>query len=257
MNIDKYVIGLFLTPAHLATYFIASKLAEYLKQIIDALVNPIFPKIAEFKAENKERVENAFFKTFRYMTLLFIPLSMGGAILSYSLLYLYGGIKYTDGTLILIILFISMIGYGYSGLFGMNIHIMGKPLEKFKKEFYGGALSLIFSFLFVYLLKDTGVALARLCAYWGSMLVGHFLLRKIMHLRYDFSMVKQSLFASTMMVLLIGIPQIIYYELRIVPVQTILGVIVYYLIMMPRLQPNDKELIGSFLPMKLKWIMRG
>ena len=35
------------------------------------------------------------------MTLLFIPLSVGGAALSYTLLYLYGGLKYTDGTIIM------------------------------------------------------------------------------------------------------------------------------------------------------------
>ncbi len=256
MNVDKYVIGLFLTPAHLATYFIASKIVEYLKQIIDSFVNPILPKIAEFKAINMERVENSFQKSFRYMTFLIIPLSLGGAVLSYSLLYLYGGVKYTDGTLVMIILFVSMIGYGYTGLFGINIHVLGKPVDKLKINLAGGVINVLLSLLFVYLFKDTGVALAKFGAYFGAVIIGHMVLGKIIKLKYDTGAFKLSLFASVVMTLIIVIPQFYFHQLKIVPIHAVLGVIAYFIIVMPRLNQYDKDLIRSFLPGKLKWILK-
>jgi len=254
MNIDKYIIGLFLAPSYLATYFIASRIVEYLKQIIDSLMNPIFPKIAEFKAGKMDRVENAFSKSFRYLTFLFVPLSVGGAALSYPLLYLYGGAKYTDGAIILAILFISMIGYTYSGLLTINIHIMGKPVDKLKLDLAGGIISIILSFILIYILKDTGVAIAKLVAYFGSVLAGYFILRRIFTLKFDVIALKLSMIASGIMALIIVIPQIFIHDLRFTPIFIILGVIAFFLILFPRLQQTDKELIMPFLPKRLKWI---
>jgi len=256
MNIDKYIIGLFLEPSYLATYFVASKIVEYLKQIIDSLINPIFPKIAEFKAGNIDRIENAFSKSFRYLTFLFVPLSVGGAALSYPILYLYGGARYTDGAIILAILFISMIGYTYTGLLGVNIHVMAKPMDKLNIDLAGGIINIILSFVFVYLLKDTGVAIAKLVAYFGSVLVGYFILRRIFTLKFDLMALKLSMIASSIMALIIVIPQIFIHDLRFIPIYISLGMTAFFLILLPRLQQSDKELVRSLLPKKLEWICR-
>lgn len=256
MNVDKYIIGLFLTPAHLATYFIASKIVEYLKQIIDALLNPVFPKIAEFKAGNIERIERAFLKSSRYMAMLFIPLSIGGATLSYTLLYLYGGIKYTDGTVLLAILFISMIGYSYTGLFGINIHIMGKPVDKLKIDLTGGILSIILSVISVYFFQDTGVAVAKFWAFIGSVIIGYIILNKIFTVKFDVSATWRSFSASLVMAAFIILPQIYFDELRIIPVHTIVGIVAFFFIMIPKFNQSDRDLVGSFLPQRLKWIIK-
>ncbi len=256
INADKYIIGLFLSPSYLATYFVASRIVEYLKQIIDSLCNPIFPKIAEFKAGNMERVENAFSKSFRYLTFLFVPLSIGGASLSYPLLYLYGGAKYTDGAIILAILFISMIGYTYTGLLGINIHIMGKPVDKLKIDLTGGVISIILSFILVYLLKDIGVAVSKLGAYIGSVIIGYRILSKMFVLKFDVSVLKLSIVASSIMALIIVTPQIFIHDLRFTPIFIFLGVVTFFLILLPRLQQTDRELVLPFLPKRLEWISR-
>jgi O-antigen/teichoic acid export membrane protein len=256
INIDKYIVGLFLSPSYLATYFVASRIVEYLKQIIDSLMNPIFPKIAELKAGKMDRIENAFLKSFRYLTFLFLPLSFGGAALSYQLLYLYGGARYTGGTVILAILFVSMIGYTYSGLLTINIHIMGKPMDKLKLDLAGGIISIVLSFILVYLLKDTGVALSKFAAYFGSVLAGYFILRKIITVKFDLTALKLTTAASGIMALIIVIPQIYIRDLLFTPIFVILGVTTFFLILLPKLQQSDKELIMPLVPKRLKWLCR-
>jgi len=256
INIDQYTVALFLTPTHLATYFIATRLAEYLKQIIDSFSNPILPKIAELKAEGRERLENAFFKTTRYINYLFISLAIFGATISHPLLYLYGGAKYTNGSVILAILFISMILYSYSGLITLNIHVLGRPVDKFKMDTISGLLNIVFSFSLVYILNGTGAAVAKLLSFAGSVIVGAALLKRIIRLRFDINSFRNTIIAVSAMAIAILIPQVLINNPYLLPIYISAGITAFFAIMRNMLYQYDIELINHLLPKRLKWITK-
>lgn len=252
MHVDQFIIGVLLEPTYLASYFVARKFLGYLNTIIDSFMNPIVPKISELKKEGFERIKIAFKKTSRYVSFLFIPLCFGVASLSYPLLHLYGGAKYTDAWLILSILSLSMIAYAMFSLFNIYVYILGKPMERLKITALGGLFSILLSVILIYPFKTVGIALAKLFAFSITMVVAMFILKKLIDFKFDKDALKQALFSSCIMALLIIFPQLVHYNLIIIPLYIAVGILGYMFVFCPKLEGSDIKLIEDFLPNKLK-----
>lgn len=256
MQFDMLVIGIFLEPATLATYFIARKFSEYIFMISNSFGNPVLIKIAELKNNGLDYVAKIFGRVSRYFSFLFVPLCIGTASTSYFLLNLYGGHKYTDGTFILILLSLGMLMYCLSGPYVMNVYLLGKPKEALKVAAAGGVVNIVFTIGTIFFFGIAGVAFARLMGYITSFFYGRQLLKKLITAEFDMEALKNSLIASLGMAAVIVILQLIYYNLVIIPLYILAGFITFMLILCRRLDIKDIKLLEDFLPIRFKRLVK-
>jgi len=251
MQADQLIIGVFLRPELLATYYVARRFFDYLHLYVDALLGPIVPKIAELKAQGKEVIQRAFTKTSRYLSFSLIPVSLLIASISYPLLRIYGGDKYIGATPVLALLSVAAIAYGLYSVYAINVYILGKPVERFKQESVSSFLNVALGLGLVIPLNIFGLAIARLFSLSGASLFSRHLLKKLSKVRFDILAFKQTLVASLLMVTVIIIGQLFYYNIFVIPVYVLIGVIVYLFFFCRGLKREDIDLIRKFLPVRL------
>lgn len=256
MQFDQLIIGLFLQPAALSTYFIARKFSEYIFMMSSAVGEPILIKISELKNEGLDQSLIVFKKLSRYYSFLFVPICCGVAAISYPLLHLYGGYRYTDGTFILIILSLGMLMYVFRAVYGMNLFIHGKPKEVFKVDGVGALVNTVFALILIYFVEATGIALAKLLAFTASLFYVRHLLRKIMPVEFDKKGLKGSFIASACMAAVIVVLQLIYYNLLVIPLYILAGLITFMVILRPTIERRDIELVEDFLPGRFKCLVK-
>jgi len=256
MQADQLIIGVFLRPELLATYYVARRFFDYLHLYIDALLGPIAPKIAELKAQGKEIVQKAFTKTSRYLSFCLIPVSLLIASISYPLLRVYGGDKYISATPILALLSLAAIAYGLYSLYAINVYILGKPVERFKQESVSSLINVVLCLGLVIPLNIFGLAIARLFSLSGASLFSRHLLKKLSRTKFDILALKQTLVGSLSMVVVIVTSQLFYYNIFIVPVYVLAGIIVYLFFFCRILKRDDIDLIRGFLPARLSPLVK-
>ena len=251
MQADQLIIGVFLKPELLATYYVARRFFDYLQLYIDALLGPIVPKIAELKTQGMEIVQKAFTKTSRYLSFSLIPVSLLIAAISYPLLRIYGGDKYIGATPVLALLSVAAIAYGLYSVYAINVYILGKPIERFKQESVSSFLNVALGLGLVIPLNIFGLAIARLFSLSGASLFSRHLLKKLSKTRFDILALRQTLIASLLMAIVIITCQLFYYNTFVVPVYIMLGITVYLFFFCRILNRDDIELIRGFLPPRL------
>ena len=251
MQADQFIIGVFLRPELLATYYVARRFFDYLHFYVDALLGPIAPKMAELKAQGKEVIQRAFTKTSRYLSFSLIPVSLLIAAISYPLLRIYGGDKYIGATPVLALLSIAAIAYGLYSVYAINVYILGKPVERFKQESVSSILNVVLGLGLVIPLNIFGLAIARLLSLLGASLFSRHLLKKLSKVRFDILALRHTLVASLLMVIVIITSQLFYYNTFVVPIYVVGGIIVYLFFFCKGLKREDIDLIRKFLPARL------
>ncbi len=251
MQADQLIIGVFLRPELLATYYVARRSFDYLQLYVDALLGPVVPKIAELKTQGKEIIQRAFTKTSRYLSFSLIPVSLLIAAISYPLLRVYGGNKYISATPVLALLSLATIAYGLYSLYGINVYILGKPVERFKQESVSSLLNVLLGLGLVIPLNIFGLAIARLFSLSGAASFSRHLLKKLSKTKFDILAFRHTLVASLLMVTVIISAQLLYYNIFIIPVYVLAGVTVYLFFFCRVLNRDDIDLIRGFLPGRL------
>jgi len=255
MQADQLIIGVFLKPELLATYYVARRFFDYLHLYINALLGPIVPKIAELKTQGREIIQNAFTKTSRYLSFSLIPVSLLIAAISYPLLRVYGGDKYISATPVLALLSVAAVAYGLYSLYAINVYILGKPIERLKQESMSSLLNVVLGLGLVIPLNIFGLAIARCFSLSGASLFSRHLLKKLSKTRFDILALKHTLVASLLMVIVIIAGQLFYYNIFVVPIYVFTGIIVYLFFFCKGLRREDIDLIRKFLPVRLSSLL--
>lgn len=251
-DIDQFIIGIFLNPTVLATYFVAKRLVQYIFMVSSALGGPVVIKLSELKEDGLGKIVPRFSKLSRYYSFEFVPLCLGVASTSYFLLHLYGGHKYTDATFILVLLSFGVLASILGDPYVINVFLFGLPKETLKLDSVVGIANIAFALVFINLIGVTGVALAKLLVFTIGLFYGRYLLKKIIDVKFDLEALKTSLIASVAMAVTIVSLQLIYYNITVVPLYIALGAITFMLVFCHRLEQRDIELIYDFLPSRFK-----
>ena len=256
-SFDKLIIGILLSPAVLAVYFVAERIPRYCLTLIESVTTPTIRKLTEFKASGVEKVEEAFKKTSRYISLCFIPFFLGLISIGYPLLHLYAGKQYVNGFPILVILLLSLLMYAYYALYSGTAYIMGEPKIRLKYEIVTAFSGLIFIFLLVPIIQTTGVALAKFLSFVVGVAYTKLLLKKLLPgASFDFHAIKPALFSSLPPFILLILLQIWYYRLWIVPFYFFLGASIFFFISKRGLKREDIELLENVIPLKQVFIKK-
>jgi O-antigen/teichoic acid export membrane protein len=185
MNADRFFVSIFFRPEQLAIYHIASKITGYVITAMDAIANPITSKIAQLQIYGRKRMESIYSKVFKYYSLLYIPLI--GLMIAFArpIIELYGGIKYSEGTMILMILAAGLLLAPYSGLIETYVFILGKPVDRLKIRFFSGIFSLLGAYGLMRMFGVYGLAFSKVFVWTIYIFVGILLLRNNIQMNID------------------------------------------------------------------------
>jgi O-antigen/teichoic acid export membrane protein len=255
MHADQFIVGVFLAPEILATYYVAKTFLNYLVQYVGALLEPVVPKIAQIKTQGFDTVEKGFAMTSRYLSFALIPVSFLIASLSYPLLQIFGSGKYISGVPVLAILALSGIVYGLYSIYGINVYILGKPILRLEQESVNGILNVVFVLALIVPLGIIGCALAKFFSLFFAMLFSMYLLKKLISMVFDIFALKQAFFASTAMAGIIVLGQVVYYNLFAVPIYVLIGGVAYLTLTCRNLENGDIDLFRDFLPERFLFVL--
>lgn len=252
VRLDHAVIGIFLTPASLATYYVAKRFPGYISILMHAVEKPLLAKISENK-NTGEHVQKLLRKISRYNSFLFIPVCIGVAVFGYPLLEIYGGEKYTDGFIILILLCLSrMVKSVTSSVYNTGLFIIGDPHKTLIVDMTGLLVNLMCLIIFVPLLGTTGVALSVLFSAISSQFSARYLLNKIIPVEFDTKAMYKTLLAVGGGMLAAAFMQIMYYRLYLIPVYFLCSSFIFITIMFNLIGAGDIKFLTSIVPSKLE-----
>lgn len=190
-RLDTLLIGVFLTPAAVALYNIATRLNGLLDLPLNSLSLAQFPNMAKSLAEGKPTSE-VFNGTVRKLLLVQGPLSILLIIFAPQAVRILGGGNYADAAILLQILALAGLVKPWGRSFGMTLDATGKSDLNFKMLLFSMAVNLV---LMLALLPAFGVTGAAVAAGLGILLTvgaGQLLLKSNFKLQLENTIIPQA-----------------------------------------------------------------
>jgi len=247
---DSLIVGLFLKPEVLATYYVAKRFINYLEVYFSAILRPLSPKIIELKKQGRQVIEKIFYRSTRYLSYTTIPPVFFLISISYFLLHIYGKGKYLSGVPVLILLSLGGIITAFYSLFMGNVFSLGTPIETTKIEIAKSLVNVAGGLLIIKFFGIFGIAITKLIAGVSGLVAGYLILKKFIIPKVDLKIFKNVFLISFLCGCIVGIPQVLFYSLPTVIASTILGVSVFILLIRKIMSEDDKELFNLIVGRK-------
>lgn len=250
-RLDYVIVGALTTPAKLAAYYIARKLADYLRLLNTSVMEAIEPKLAEKRGQPKPEIEVAFATCSRYLLLGLLPLHVGLAITAGPIVTLYAGDRYPEAGPIMSLLSLAMFAQVVASLYRANVKLFANRWHLTVLDGTAGVISVGLSALFVLKLGAIGAAAGQAAAYMAQGAIAIMLLRQVFTLRWDTKAVLlaglgSGLVAGVGLLCVGGIP-----SLWSIPTAIVLGSGVYFAALIGKLRRDDVELLVRLMPLRL------
>lgn len=127
--IDNMILGFFKGESAVGFYSTAVRIVKMPLVFIGAVSAVIIPAISNARAENNLiKVKDLLRKSFSYVVLLGVPVSIGLIVCANFIIFLFAGKQFSDSIMILKILSPSILIIGLSNMFGLQV------LTNFNKE---------------------------------------------------------------------------------------------------------------------------
>lgn len=239
---DSLIVGLFLKPEILATYYVARRFVNYLEVYFSAILKPLAPKMIELKKQGKEVIEKIFYRSTRYLSFTVLPPVFFLISISYFLLHIYGKGKYLSGLPVLIILSAGGILTAFYSLFMATVFSLGEPIETTKIETTKSIVNVLGGLLIIKFLGIPGIAITKVIAGASGLFVSYLILRKFITPEIDLKIFKKVLLLSLICLCIIIIPQILFYSLLTVIISICSGILIFILLIKKVMSEEDKKL---------------
>ena len=251
---DSLIVGFFLKPEVLATYYVAKRFINYLEIYFSAILRPLSPKIIELKKQGREVIEKIFYRSTRYLSYTTVPPVFFLISISYFLLHIYGRGKYLSGIPVLIFLSLGGIITAFYSLFMGNVFSLGKPVETTKIEVVKSLVNVAGGLLIIKFFGILGIALTNLIAGASGFVAGYLILKKFITPKVDLKTFKNVFLISLLCGCIIGIPQFLFYSLPTVIISIFLGVSLFIFLVRNIMSEDDKKLFNLILGRKWREI---
>jgi len=250
-RLDYLIVGALTTPASLAGYYVARKLADYLRHLNVAIIEAIEPKLSEQRGEAAPRIEATFTRCSRYLFLGLGPLHVGLAVTAPAVITLYAGDNYPAAAPTLSLLCLALFFETIAGLHRAHVKVFANRWHLTALDAASGLTSVGLSALFVLWLGAIGVALAQALAYIVQAALALVLLRQILTVRYDPQAVCLSAVANGLLAVLTLICMAVIPGLWSMPVAIMVGIAGYIAALTGRLKQEDTALLVRVIPFGL------
>lgn len=176
-RLDTLLIGIFLTPASVALYNVATRLNGLLDLPLNSLSLAQFPVMAKSFAESKP-LQEVFNGTVRKLLFVQGPLSILLIILAPQAVMLLGGPSYADAAPLLQILALAGLVKPWGRTFGMTLDATGRSDLNFKMLLFSMSVNLVLILALLPGFGVTGAAVASGCGILLTVGTGQWLLNK-------------------------------------------------------------------------------
>lgn len=177
-RLDTLLIGVFLSPAALAIYNVATRLNGLLDLPLNGLSLAQFPLIAKANAEG-EAIRPVFNRSVRHMALVQMPLSIFMVVIAPWAVVWLAGEAYESAALLLQILAVAGLAKPWGRAFGMTLDAIGRADVNFKMLLFSMLVNLVLNLSLLPLFGVTGAAIATGLGIVVTIGIGQYLLFRI------------------------------------------------------------------------------
>jgi O-antigen/teichoic acid export membrane protein len=194
---DTVLIGFYMTNADVGIYRTAFQLTSVATFTTLAFHTVLYPKISSWEVQGKVReIENSLARAFTYSLLLAIPTCVGGWILGERLLFFLYGASFVEGAPALFFLLVVQIVNVFMYLGTMSLTALNRPRNVFWITVIASITNIILDIVLIPVLGITGAAIATLIAMTLNAFGALILLSRIISIKFEYTPVKNMLFAT-------------------------------------------------------------
>ncbi len=249
-RLDYLIVGMLTTPAKLATYYVARKLADYLRMLDTSVIEAITPKLAEYREQRKSAIEGGFTRCSRYLFLGLLPLHAGLAVTAGPIVALYAGNRYPTAGPIMSLLILALFVEILAALYRAHVKVFANRWHLTALDSTAGLSSAALSAIFVLWLGAIGVPVAQTMAFIAQGMLAIVLLRRAFSLKHDTQAIwvagiGSGLVATVGLICVAAIP-----NLWSLPTALLLGIGVYFAALIGKLNREDTNLLSRLLPFR-------
>lgn len=231
--LDKTMIGAILHNMNEVGYYEQSqKIVKILLTIITAVGTVMLPRIANCFAENnKDQIKKYMKKTFNFVFMLSIPLTLGIVAVSHNFSPLFFGEGYDKVPAVMSILSFIIIFVSLSNVTGTQFLLSTKREKEFTISVVTGAIvNFLFNLVLIYYFKSIGAAIATIIAELSVTLVQLYFVRKDFNLKEIFKLsINYIISGLIMLITCIGIDLLIKSNIIGLLLQVSIGSLTYLL----------------------------
>ena len=252
-SVDRLIVLNLLGITKLGIYTVALTGAMSMTMILNLpLQATLIPGMSEIYAKSGvDRISKSFTISTRYISILFIPMCVGLAVLSPLALYILAGSKYLEATIPLSVISISLALYGYSTALISALTVLEETLKVTISVLLASILGLVLNFLLVPYLGINGASISRIIMYCSMLLFLISFSLKLMRISFDMSSILKATISSIIMAfVLFLIASNTGYRILFAPLYLIIGFVVYgsILALLGGIKKNDILFLAKILP---------
>ena len=200
--LDTVLLGFLSNEKAVGLYTASIKLVKITLPFVTSMGVILIPSISNNIANNKtEDAKSLIEKSYTFLVLLSIPVTVGLAQLAPEFIYIFSGNQFLSGTISMQILSLLPVLIGLGHLFSFQILI---PLGKNKEIFYPmllGLLScLLLNFVLVPSLQEKGASISTVITETIVTISYFYFIRKSFSLKFNIPLILQSLFGASLFV---------------------------------------------------------
>ena len=203
-------------------------------------------------------VENAFYKSSRYMALVYTPAALGLASVATPAVWLMAGEVYQEAVLPLAVIAVGSLAFGFFTPLSTALATVGETVRVFRITLVAVVVDVLASILLIPNLSIVGAALGRALLFSASFAYGLLETKRVLKTRFDVEAAWKTILASIVMTFPVVAIQLWKASILLIPVYLAVGAGVYVsIIKILRLVNSTDILIAEkILPKSLSFIMK-
>ena len=253
-TIDRYILLFFAGLLPLGIYSVAMTVASPIGIVSRALTGPLMPYYSErYGQHGKEALKEASLRTSRYIFLIYVPLAVGLAAISYPLIVLFFGPEYAPGWLPMAIVLVASALTSMSFVVNNLLMSLAATQKLFVANVLGIVVTLPFLAIIVGPLGIVGVALARALLAFTLFTYTVYILKGSLGLHFDQDAFKKAWISSAAMVIPVVLMQILWIHTYMLPLYVLIGGFIYLLMLrlLNAINHQDIEVFNQLIPKRL------
>lgn len=247
--LDKTMLGMFSTTVEVGYYDQSQKIVRLLLTILTSLGTVMMPRIASLTSKNQhDLVKESLRRSFTVISFLAIPIAFGIMGVSDRFIPMFFGYDYLEMTPLLKVSSILIIIIGLGNVFGTQYMIaVGKSKEYTVSVCIGAAINFVLNLILIPKYSALGAVLATMSAEVAIALIQMWYSRQIFDISWLKETYKYWVSGIIMFIIVTMVDEGSQRNIIILAEQIIVGVIVYFTILIILRDKTIKNFINTFI----------
>lgn len=254
INSDVTLLGIMQNDVAVGIYSAAVKIYNIVKQLLNAVIVVIIPRISALLGENKIKEYNKLLGTvFHGILSVIMPLITGIFMLSYEIIALIGGEEYAVGYWSLRVLSLALCGAVFANFFTNAILVPNKKEKNFMiATLIAASVNIGLNFIFIPLFSYVGAAITTVIAEFIVLGFGHHYAKGFYNFKFSVRDILSCIIGCIGIVIVCAVAKLLFSNSFIILcVSALISVVVYGMILIV-MKNSLTNIIIQVLKKKLK-----